>query len=63
MFSGLQNYVTMANDAWFWRALWFTTLCTLLVTPPIFILAFILALLVNQSLHGINLFRTAYFLP
>ena len=62
-FSGLQNYVTMANDAQFWRALWFTTLYTLLVTPPIFILAFILALLVNQSLHGISLFRTAYFLP
>lgn len=63
VFSGLQNYVTMANDAQFWRALWFTTLYTLLVTPPIFILAFILALLVNQSLHGISLFRTAYFLP
>ena len=33
------------------------------MTPPIFFLAFALALLVNQSLRGIGFFRTAYFLP
>lgn len=62
-FHGLQNYVTLARDAQFWKALWFTTLYTLLVTPPIFLLAFVLALLVNQPLRGIGFFRTAYFLP
>ncbi len=53
----------MVNDKQFWSSLWFTTQYTLLVTPPIFILAFILALLVNTSLRGIGIFRTAYFLP
>jgi multiple sugar transport system permease protein len=62
-FNGLQNYVALVNDKQFWVSLWFTTKYTLLVTPPIFLLAFALALLVNQSLHGMGFFRTAYFLP
>ena len=62
-FHGLGNYVDLIQDDQFWKSLWFTTLYTLLVTPPIFILAFALALLVNQTLRGIGFFRTAYFLP
>ncbi len=38
-FIGLENYTTMVQDKQFWSSLWFTTLYTLLVTPPIFILA------------------------
>jgi multiple sugar transport system permease protein len=33
------------------------------VTPAIFILAFLLALLVNTTLRGIGIFRTIYFIP
>ena len=33
------------------------------MTPPIFLLAFALALLVNLPWRGIGFFRTAYFLP
>ncbi len=62
-FLGIQNYVDMARDGQFWSSLWFTTLYTLLVTPPIFILAFVLALLVNTALRGIGVFRTIYFIP
>jgi multiple sugar transport system permease protein len=62
-FLGLQNYVDMVNDRQFWSSLWFTTQYTLLVTPPIFILAFVLALLVNTALRGIGVFRTIYFIP
>jgi len=62
-FHGLGNYVDLIQDDQFWKSLWFTTLYTLMVTPPIFILAFALALLVNQTLRGIGFFRTAYFLP
>lgn len=62
-FLGIQNYVDMARDGQFWSSLWFTTLYTLLVTPPIFILAFALALLVNTALRGIGIFRTIYFIP
>ncbi|MFN3982955.1 MAG: carbohydrate ABC transporter permease [Caldilinea sp.] len=62
-FLGLQNYVDMVNDKQFWNSLWFTTQYTLLVTPPIFILAFALALLVNTALRGVGVFRTIYFIP
>lgn len=62
-FIGLDNYVTLAGDRQFWNSLWFTTRYTLLVTPVIFILAFVLALLVNLPLHGVGIFRTIYFLP
>lgn len=62
-FLGLQNYLDLANDRQFWASLWFTTQYTLLVTPPIFILAFLLALLVNTALRGIGVFRTIYFIP
>jgi multiple sugar transport system permease protein len=62
-FIGMENYNTMLADEQFWDSLGFTTRYTLLVTPPIFILAFILALLVNLPLRGIGFFRTAFFLP
>jgi multiple sugar transport system permease protein len=62
-FSGLDNYIKLTADKQFWNSLWFTTKYTLLVTPAIFILAFILALLVNIPLRAIGIFRTAYFLP
>ncbi len=62
-FIGIQNYIDLLNDNQFWRSLWFTTQYTLLVTPPIFILAFGLALLVNNSLPMVGSFRTIYFIP
>ena len=62
-FIGLDNYVKLASDSQFWGSLWFTTKYTALVTPFIFVFAFILALLVDQPLRGVGIFRTAYFLP
>jgi multiple sugar transport system permease protein len=62
-FTGIENYITLVQDGQFWASLWFTTQYTILVTIPIFLLAFVLALLVNLPLRGIGIFRTAYFLP
>ncbi len=62
-FSGLENYAKLVADKQFWSSLWFTTKYTLVVTPAIFILAFVLALLVNLPLVGVGIFRTAYFIP
>ncbi len=62
-FTGLDNYIRLLSDRQFWNSLWFTTKYTLLVTPVIFILAFILAMLVNVPMRFIGFFRTAYFLP
>ncbi len=62
-FIGLDNYNALTTDRQFFTSLSFTLKYTLLVTPPIFILAFVLALLVNLPLRGVGLFRTAYFIP
>lgn len=62
-FIGLDNYAAITSDNRFWDSLLFTVKYTLLVTPVIFILAFILALLVNRPAPGIGIYRTIYFLP
>ena len=62
-FIGLTNYANMVQDGQFWSSLIFTTEYTLLVSIPIFLLAFVLALLVNMPLRGVGIFRTGYFVP
>ena len=62
-FLGLGNFATLINDGQFWSSLWFTTQYTLMVTPAIFILAFVLALLINTAIRGVGIFRTIYFIP
>ncbi len=51
-----------ANDPEFWRYLG-NTLFLLLGVPLSIIGSFLIALLLNQRLKGITLFRTLYFLP
>ncbi len=62
-FAGLRNYIDLLQDDSFWGALWFTTEYTLFVTPAIFIVAFVLAMLVNRASRFVGIFRTAFFLP
>ena len=62
-FSGLKNYLDLLHDDSFWSSLWFTVKYTLVVTPAIFFVAFVLALLVHRSGRFVAIFRTAYFLP
>ncbi len=62
-FVGLKNYLDLIEDGTFWGALWFTIRYTLIVTPSIFLPALGLALLVNERLRGVSVFRTAYFVP
>jgi multiple sugar transport system permease protein len=62
-YAGLANYSALLRDEDFWVSLWFTTRYALLVTPPIFVLGFALAMLANQAFRGVGLFRTIFFLP
>lgn len=62
-FAGLANYQHLFTDETFHRSLLFTTRYALLVTPPIFLLGFGLALLVNQPFRGVGVLRTVFFLP
>jgi len=62
-FVGIKNYMSLLGDSQFWYSLWFTFKYTLIVTPAILIVAFLLALLINKKLRGIFLFRAIYFVP
>jgi multiple sugar transport system permease protein len=61
-FTGLANYRELAADADFWRAVRNTAVYVLFV-PVGMVLALALALLANRRIPGVNLLRTAFFLP
>jgi len=62
-FIGLKNYTNLLDDRVFWGSILFSTKYVLLVTPAIFVPALLLALVVNERLRGVTLFRAIYFAP
>jgi multiple sugar transport system permease protein len=63
-FIGLDNYVRMfTRDPLFWKSLKITTIYTVSYVTLDLILALVLALLLNQRIRGIGVFRTVYYLP
>ena len=61
--SGERQFVVLARDLVFIKALRNTILFVAVVAPVQSGLALILALLINRPLRGINVFRTIYFAP
>ncbi len=61
--AGLSNFTIMLEDNVFHRALLNTALYTLGVVPAGMVLSLSVALMLNQQIRGIVLFRTAYYLP
>ena len=53
----------LASDVVFMRAVGNTLLFVLVVAPTQATLALLLALMINQRLRGVNVFRTIYFMP
>lgn len=62
-FAGLDNYSRLVEDEIFWRSLRNTGLFVLMTVPTDVVLALFLAVLVNQKLRGMWLFRLAFFMP
>jgi len=62
-FIGLGNFIEAFHDEKFINSLIFTLKYAVIVTPCLFIVAFALALLVNQNFKGVTIFRTIYFAP
>jgi multiple sugar transport system permease protein/raffinose/stachyose/melibiose transport system permease protein len=63
-FTGLDNYTrAFTHDPTFIRSLANTFGFALVVVPVQAALGLLLALLVNQRIRGVNVFRTIYFLP
>ena len=53
----------MYHDAEFKHALWFTLILVAVIVPLQFVIAFIMALLVNATLHGRGLILFVFILP
>lgn len=62
-FVGLDNYLGLANDGEFGKALLVTGQYVLQVLPVTVLIALGLALLVNRPFRGVGLFRTALYIP
>ncbi len=61
-FVGLKNFITLVQDKLFWKY-FLNTLFFMLNIPISMAVSLTLALLVNQKLKGMVIFRTIYFLP
>jgi multiple sugar transport system permease protein len=62
-FIGLGNYVNMFKDSLFWQALKVTLIYVIFSVPLLLIVALMIAMLMNQKIKGITVFRTVYYLP
>lgn len=64
-FIGLANFKNMfsGNDPYFYKSLWVTSYYTLLSVPLQIIYSFLLAMLLNQNVKGLSVWRTIFYLP
>jgi multiple sugar transport system permease protein len=60
---GLQNYALAVRDTGFLGSVGVTLLYTVIITPALLLLAFVLALLTQRTDRASRFFRTLYFLP
>ncbi|WP_296665732.1 carbohydrate ABC transporter permease [Demequina sp.] len=61
-FIGVQNYVNLVSDPYFWKALW-NTVFYMIGIPIGLALSLALALALSRSIRGRTFFRTVYYIP
>ena len=62
-FAGFSNYLSIGSDVGFLQSVLYTLLYTAIVTIPILVLGYALAVLVRSRRRGSTLLRTVFFLP
>ncbi len=62
-FVGLGNYAEAVSDLSFWNAMWNSARYALVSVPVGMAVALVVALLVNQKLRGMAIFRTLFYIP
>ncbi len=62
-FAGVQNYREALTSSAFWHSMWHTALFTIYTTPPLVIIAFLLALLTERARRARWFYRFAFFAP
>jgi len=60
---GFGNYAEALQSSDFWSSMWHTIWFTILTTPPLIVLGFVLALLADRVGRGRWFFRLAFFAP
>lgn len=63
IFVGWQNYDRLVNDRLFWQALRVTSIYVFTAVPLGLVFSFALALLMNQRVRWLSLWRTIYYIP
>lgn len=59
----LRTYEILFSDMTFWNSLWTTLKMNVVMIPLQILVSLILALLVNNNVPGIGMFRSIYYLP
>ncbi len=62
-FNGLDNYIRLFQDTYFLQSLGNICLYVVMYVPSVIILSFLLAVLLNQAVPGIRVFRVLFYLP
>jgi multiple sugar transport system permease protein len=60
---GLKNYANLVHDELFWHSLGVTFKYAVIALPLGLVFSYLIAILLNQKIRGINVWRTIYFLP
>jgi multiple sugar transport system permease protein len=60
---GIDNYLKLLHDELFWKSLKVTILYATVNVPLSLVIGITVAMLLNQKIPGISLFRTMYYLP
>ena len=63
-FIGFRNYTKLfTRDVDFHQSLWITCIYTIVTVPMNLVLSFLLAMVLNQKMKGIHVFRTIIYIP
>jgi multiple sugar transport system permease protein len=60
---GLKNYINLFSDPLFWKSIQVTLYYAVLSLPLGLVVGFLLAVLLNQEVFGLKLWRTLYYVP
>lgn len=61
---GLKNYSDLlSNDNYFWTSIWNTLFFTAVRVPLVIFGSLLLAVVVNNAIKGVKIFRTIFFIP
>jgi ABC-type sugar transport system permease subunit len=62
-FIGLENFIELGRDPYFWAALWHTLVFSVLVPAGTVGIGLLLAVAISRQVFGWKLFRVGYYLP